>query len=411
MTWGVTWGIGVVACLFVCAGVACGQEAEGELPSAGEPVTIRVAAWHLPGVRTSELMTGGTARVKLIAQVIQRMRPNVIMLTGIVRDEAGGPGVEGEGGGLNAARFVESYLAVPQAEGLVPMRYVAFMPRTNSGMASGLDLDASGRVEKTWVDERTAGLFSGYSGDAWGPGRYPGERGIAVLVDARLLLMEAAARTFRLMPWDYMPDAALPKAGEAGALGAEERKQVRLSSSTHVDVPITLPNGAEVHILGCSPIEVSATTPPLLARRQHDEVRFWADYVDGQSYIVDDAGVGGGLRGTDQSERPSFVIVGPLGSDAEDPASVKNPVGATLFAAARINSEIVPKGKDGSAATSSDGRRLEYVLPSTDLGIVAAGVWRGDVTDGEGRTVKAPGERWPVWMDVWVRAPLRPVTR
>lgn len=392
----------VVACVLVPTAVAQAAAA------AGEPVTVRVAAWRLPDVRTSELVSGETPRVKLIAQAIQRMRPNVLVLTGLAHDEAGAPGVTGDSGGRNAARLAESYLSVPQAEGLAPIRYVAFMPKTNSGQASGLDLDGSGRVETRWVDDPTAAQFSGYSGDAWGPGRYPGERGVAVLVDARLLVKEAAARTFRLFPWEYMPDSALPEAGAEG-VAAAVRGKLRLSSATHLDLPIMLPNGASVHLLVCSPTEVSATTPPLVARRQHDEVRFWADYVDGQAYIVDDDGSGGGLRGTDGDERPSFVILGPLGSQPEDGASFRNPIEATLLASARINSTVVPKAEGTGEATSRDGRRLDYVLPSTDLGIVAAGVWTAAVTDASGAAVRVPGERFAVWMDLWVRAPLAPV--
>ena len=47
-------------------------------------------------------------------------------------------------------------------------------------------------------------------------------------------------------------------------------------------------------------------------KRNHDEIRFWADYIGGRvdpSYIYDDAGLHGGIRGE------YFVIVGDMNAD------------------------------------------------------------------------------------------------
>src|SRR5690606_19592470 len=79
-------------------------------------------------------------------------------------------------------------------------------------------------------------------------------------------------------------------------------------------VPVVLNGGTVVHVL------VSHPTPPVFdgpedrnGRRNHDEIRFWADYVeDGEraSYLVDDAGVRGGL-----APDALFVILGDLNAD------------------------------------------------------------------------------------------------
>ena len=51
--------------------------------------------------------------------------------------------------------------------------------------------------------------------------------------------------------------------------------------------------------------------------RNHDEIRFWADYVEDASYIYDDAGVYGGLGGGAR-----FVIAGDQNSDPLDGDSI-----------------------------------------------------------------------------------------
>ena len=77
-------------------------------------------------------------------------------------------------------------------------------------------------------------------------------------------------------------------------------------------------SGSTVHLL------VSHPTPPVFdgaedrnGTRNHDEIRFWADYVSAETtdstYIYDDAGSYGGLPATER-----FVIAGDLDSDPLD---------------------------------------------------------------------------------------------
>lgn len=47
--------------------------------------------------------------------------------------------------------------------------------------------------------------------------------------------------------------------------------------------------------------------------RNHDEIRFWVDYLNDTAYIEDDSSWGGGL---DRSA--AFVIVGSLNADPEE---------------------------------------------------------------------------------------------
>ena len=85
-----------------------------------------------------------------------------------------------------------------------------------------------------------------------------------------------------------MPGNLIP----AGFYDPEELDVFRLSSKNHVDVPVKIDNGT-VHFL------VSHPTPPVFdgpedrnGTRNHDEIRFWADYVDParSGYIYDDDG-------------------------------------------------------------------------------------------------------------------------
>ncbi len=424
-----------LACLLCSAWVASAGPPEGDEEASA--VTLRVATFHLPGVRTAELLRdpGSVPRLRVLARIIQGLRPNILVLSGLDRDEPGAPGSpEGEAAGLNAQRFADQYLATPQGQDVGALLFEAYMPATNSGQPSGMDLDRSGSIETSWVEpadpasptaeESTA--RARYSGDCWGPGWYPGQRGLAVLIDRRLTMERARVRTVRLMPWDYMPAPSIPgrEPNSHAWFTPEQEKAVRLCSGVLVDVPIRLPNGAVLHVMSTTPIELGgADEEQRRARRHRDEIRLLADYIDGQSYVVDDAGVGGGL-----DPGSSFVIAGNLSAAPGDERTFRDPITKALFAVGRVNTRIVPsrdaaggraqpspdtkapssresRGGVGSPreaearlATTRDGRREDYVLPSADLGIRSVGIWE--------RLDELPaGSHAPVWMDLWVRAP------
>ena len=141
-------------------------------------------------------------------------------------------------------------------------------------------------------------------------------------------------RTFQDFLWKDMPGAVLPDdpaiPGPADWYSPEELEVFRLSSKSHWDVPIKVPGRKPVHFL------VSHPTPPTFdgtedrnGTRNHDEIRFWADYVTGgstASYIYDDEGATGGLgRGQD------FVIAGDQNADPFDGDSYDD----AILAAAR----------------------------------------------------------------------------
>ncbi|MCC6970444.1 MAG: endonuclease/exonuclease/phosphatase family protein [Phycisphaerales bacterium] len=418
-------GAGLVS--VVLAWGARAQDGAGEIsnvPAAGS-VVLRVATFNVEDMRTSDLKTGDQPRLKQLAEVIQRMRPNIIFLNEIAYDGEGFPDlVSGEKLGQNAARFAELYLAVPQAPDVQGMKFKAFMAPVNTGVSSGFDLDNDGKTvaefpmppasDAAGNPSKQTAEGRAYGNDCWGFGTFPGQYGMALLVDERLEILSEHVRTFRLMPWSYLPNAMLPKSLDGKAwFDDEELKYMRLSSKSHWDVPVRLPNKSVLHVLCSHP------SPPAFdgaemrnARRNHDEVRFWSDYIDNSGALVDDASQPGGLW-----EGSMFVIVGDLNADPDEGASIDNPIGK-LLGHAKVNASVTPiadvpaLGLDPDD-TSSFRMRVDYVLASRAIAVAKAGVWRrapgSDARLGAEASVKFPSDHYPVWADLAVPPPV-PVT-
>ena len=122
-----------------------------------------------------------------------------------------------------------------------------------------------------------------YGNDAFGFGEFPGKFGLAVfsrLPDrlpqgAHLPALQVEGHAGRLLPDN--PATAAPH----DWYSPDELDIFRLSSKSHWDVPIEVGHGEDVHFL------VSHPTPPVFdgpedrnGTRNHDEIRFWADYVN-----------------------------------------------------------------------------------------------------------------------------------
>jgi endonuclease/exonuclease/phosphatase family metal-dependent hydrolase len=376
---------------------------------------LRIATFNVQDVRTADLQTADQPRLRRLAEVIQRLRPDAILLNEIAYDAPGASDVPaGDAPGQNGQRFADFYLARPQAADLQALRYRAFMAPVNSGQPSGMDLDRNGRTVLSFPPPPPAGpdglppepTADGreYGGDCWGFGTFPGQYGMALLISDALEIERDKARTFRLLPWDYMPGAELPPGpdGEGSWLTDEQKRAFRLSSKSVWDIPVRLPNRAVIHFLCSHP------TPPVFdgpgrrnARRNHDEIRLLADYIRGSEYLVDDRGSPGGL-----DPGASFIILGDLNADPSKGSRWRNPIADVLFTSRRVNPRITPAADVDTPGldptdTAAFKLRVDYVLPSTDLGIAAAGVWR-QLPEGSDRF---PSDHFPVWMDVVILAP------
>jgi endonuclease/exonuclease/phosphatase family metal-dependent hydrolase len=402
--------VAVLACL-LCAGAVL---LAGCTPEA-EPVTIRVATYNLEDVRTTDLRDPAQPRLQAAAAILQQLRPDVVLLNEIAYDQPGAPGyAAGEAPGQNGRRFVGTFLAVSQGEGLAPLPYQVFAAPTNTGLASGFDLDNDGAVVDTLPVPPGAGPDGtpgpqtpggrAYGNDSWGFGTFPGQYGMVLLVREGLEILEADVRTFQALPWSRMPGALQPVDPETGVpwYDAGEWARVRLSSKSHWDVPVQLANGLVLHVLCSHP------TPPAFdgpeqrnRRRNHDEIRLWRDYLDDAAYLEDDAGRAGGLP-----EDAPFVILGDLNADPDEGSAFDDPVGRLLLVHPRINGAFVPEARpEGQAAfahldpddTARWGLRVDYVLPSADLQVLGGGIWRPGSAD-------APlvSDHFPVWVDLAV---------
>jgi len=369
------------------------------------------------GQLVDHLSTPGNAQAANVAEVIQRVRPDVLLINEFDFDPQG-----------TALRlFQDNYLSVPH-NGAAPIEYpYAFTAPSNTGIASGFDLNNFGGVV-------TTPGAPGYGDDALGFGAFPGQFGMAVY--SRYPIDEAAVRTFQNFLWKDMPGNLMPP----GWYTAEEQAVLPLSSKSHWDLPIRI-GKRTVHFL------VSHPTPPVFdgaedrnGRRNFDEIRFWADYVtpgDG-SYIYDDEGGRGGLE-----PGASFVIAGDQNSDPLDGDSIPGSI-QQLTENPRVNASSTPDSAGAVEATQRQGGanlthrsdprfdtadfsdsapgnlRADYVLPSSDLRIWDSAVFWPTRSDPLSRltgefNVEVPfgfptSDHRLVWVDVKVpgaRSPVR----
>jgi hypothetical protein len=324
------------------------------------------------GQLVTDLSTPNNAQAKTVAEIIQRSRPDVLLVNEFDFVE----------GGVAAELFRDNYLEVSQ-NGARPVRYpYYFVAESNTGIPSGFDLNNNGTV--------------GGGDDAFGFGTYPGQFGMAVF--SKYPIDTRKARVFQHFLWKDMPGAMLPDdpatAAPADWYSPEELDVFRLSSKSHWDLPIRI--GREtVHFL------VSHPTPPVFdgaedrnGTRNFDEIRFWADYVRGgrrAAYIYDDEGRYGGLRHGEQ-----FVIAGDQNSDPLDGDSVpgaiqqllENPrvnakhpptsagaVEASQLQAGNETHESPPKYDTADFSEPPGNLRADYVLPSKGIRIKDSAVF------------------------------------
>lgn len=230
--------------------------------------SLRIATYNIEDVRTAALLSSSNEKLGRVAATIQRIQPDVLFINEISYDQEGGPDFPGGEAGRNAQRFADHYLAVSQGTGLKPLSYTAVMRPSNTGVPFGLDLDH--------VNGVVSAPGKGYGGDCWGYGDFLGQYALAVLVRSDLKVREKEIRTFQKFPWSAMPGALRPKNPETGVswYSDAEWAQLRLSSKTHMDVPVELPDGRLLHLLASHP------TPPSFdgaedrnGARNHDEIR------------------------------------------------------------------------------------------------------------------------------------------
>lgn len=372
--------------------------------AAAAPAQLRVASFNASlyrqdaGQLAEDLSGGEDAQARDVAAVLQRVRPDVVLVNEF----------DWDADGTSAQLFREEYLAVAQGD-QEPIEYpYIYVADTNTGLHSGVDLNQDGRA----VSEPGS---QAYGNDAFGYGTFHGQYGMVIY--SRYPIAEDEVRTFQSFLWKDMPGNLLPTDFYSDAAA----DVFRLSSKNHVDVPVEV-DGHTVHLLASHP------TPPSFdgdedrnGRRNHDEIRFWLDYVTGgeqAGYIYDDAGGQGGLSGD-----AAFVVVGDLNSDPKDGDSRRQAI-IDLLASARTT-DTEPSSAGGEQAAETDGRvnaqhdgnpaldtadfsdtrvgnlRVDYAVPSSNMTVDASGVfWPAP---GEpGAELADVSDHHLVWVDVTV---------
>lgn len=354
--------IGISACLTLWLWA-------GLIPAAAE--TLRIATYNAaltrpgPGLLLRDLRKAEDPAIAAAVQVIVVLDADILLLTGFDYD-------------LDQLALTQFTDTLAGSGRNYPYRFAI---RPNTGQGTGLDLDDDG-------------LFGG-PGDAQGYGRFTGEGGMAVL--SRLPIVQNEVRDFSQFLWRDLPDALLFDGMKPDAVAIQ-----RLSSTGHWDVPVALPGGLRLHLLAW------AATPPVFdgpedrnGRRNHDEAAFWSALLDGalpmpaptSPFVVigdgnldpyDGDGLAAGILGL--LHHPRLQDPAPKGgSGREDPGQIGD---AALDTA------------DFTAKSGPGGLRVDYVLPSRDLTVVAAGVMWPDAADPMARTLATASRHRPVWVDI-----------
>lgn len=369
--------------------------------------TLRVATYNVSLYDDTDgglirRLEGGDPAARDIAGVLQRVRPDLVLLNEFDYD------AEGRAADL----FQRDYLEVAQGSDSQALRYpYRYFAPVNTGVPSGLDLDGNGTVGGEGRDR---------GNDAWGYGLHPGQYGMLVL--SRHPIDSAQVRSFRLLKWSAMPGAARPVDPQSRKSFYPDAiwRQLRLSSKSHWDVPVRTPRGV-LHFL------VSHPTPPVFdgaedrnGARNADELRLWHEYLDNddadRGWLCDDQGRCGGLPAGHR-----FAIAGDLNNDPVDGDGRHQAIRALIehprmlrLPAPRSEGAVAAAGDAGGANAGHRGDpredtgdfgarvgnlRLDYLLPSKGLRATASGIHWPAAGTPEHSATTATDHRL-VWVDL-----------
>jgi Endonuclease/Exonuclease/phosphatase family len=340
--------VGIVAALAaVLAGLAVAGAARADDDDdnrrGSKSSTVRFSTFNaslnrnVAGQLITDLSTPNNTQAKVIAEIVQRTRPDVLLINEFDFDASN----------VALNLFQTNYLGVAQKPDTLPIVYpYRFTAESNTGIPTGLDVDNSGTV--------------GGPNDAYGFGFFPGQFGMAVY--SKYPIQWNEIRTFQKFLWKDMPGALLPDNPATPApkdwYSPAVQAIFRLSSKSHWDIPIRV-KGKTVHFLTSHPTPPVFDDPPQYpagvdfnGRRNFDEIRFWADYISGgkkAKYIYDDHGKKGGLG---HGER--FVIAGDQNSDPFDGDSI--PGSAQLLLEHKlVNAKNAPTSPGGPQQSTLQG--------------------------------------------------------
>ena len=281
------------------------------------------------------LSTPGNAQADTVAEIIQRVRPDVLL--------------------INEFDFEPTAVGWPSCSRTTTCRSArtGAAPRSttptsssrpsNTGIPSGFDLNNNGARRRARTTPSASG--SSPASSAWPSSRsYP--------IDRR------PVRTFQNFLWKDMPGALLPDdpatpgagrlvlAGGARRLPALVEESLGRARST---------SAAEtVHFL------VSHPTPPVFdgpedrnGTRNFDEIRFWADYITPARRRATSTTTTAATAAS--SRAPLFVIAGDQNSDPLDGDSIPGAI-QQLLEHPLVNTKVTPSSAGAVEASGAAGR-------------------------------------------------------
>jgi endonuclease/exonuclease/phosphatase family metal-dependent hydrolase len=361
------------------------------------PLQVRVATYNASlnrstdGQLATDLSTGANTQARRVAEILQHVRPDIVLINEFDYDTANPS--------LARDRFHNNYLAVSQ-NGQAPLNYpYRYAAPSNTGVASGFDFDNNGFANTTIpAAGASTSIKDNYGDDCFGFGWFPGQ--YSFVVYSAYPIDTSATRTFQLFKWQSMPGAAIP----AGWYSAAELGVFRLSSKNHVDLRIEVKPGQVLDLLASHP------TPPSFdgaedrnGRRNHDEIRFWADYISNAPYIQDDTGGTGGLN--NGLHDPRFIILGDLNADPIDGDSYQSAINQ-LRNHPLVNASTNPSSLGGPQQSALQGGRNtthqgDPAFDTADFNDSSVGNLRVDhvLPSKSGFTVTGSGVFWPLNSD------------
>jgi len=216
---------------------------------------------------------------------------------------------------------------------------------------------------RVWI--WTATVKAGGARDGQGYGRFFGAGAMAIL--SRYPVLRTDVQDYSDFLWRDLPDALLPQTDGAPFPSAAAQEVQRLASHGAWVVPLDIPDQAPLTLL------TFYATPPVFdgpedrnGKRNHDEILFWDHYL-------------AGTFGPPPTDR--FILLGDANLDPAKGEGLRAAI-QTLLDHPALQDPLA-----GQPTVTFDGlgdMRVDYLLPSTDWRVVAAGVARDPAASRHG---------------------------
>ncbi len=333
---------------------------------------IRIATYNTgltrdgPGLLLRDILRGTDAQIAAVRTVISEIQPDILLLQSIDYD-------------LDL-RALKAFNATLAKTGLQYPYIFAALP--NTGMDTGLDMNFDGRFSS--------------AKDAQSYGDFSGKKGMAIL--SRYPIQLAKVQDFSSLLWKDIPGTLQPETGKTQGHSSKALDIQRLSYVAHWVVPIKVQSKTLTLLAFHASPPVFDGPEDRNGRRNHDELRFWQLYMGGhfgtppdKNFIV----TGDANLDPVDSEGRKLAIQSLLRDDRlQDPAPKRS---APVFAKAGQRGDPM---LDTVNWPDLDTMRVDYILPSSDLRIIASGVYWPDEATPQGQLAATASRHRLVWVDI-----------